>query len=195
VQNGLFPTAPSQARIAISIELLQFYQCLFERSCDAINALSRALQAFYVHRGYVLTNIFVRIVNRIFLKFYSSLFQGETLRDGLRRSLANAVQWYDNLRLRVEDQLDVAIKTAAQALASKKSIDSKPSAISRSVEAATTPPAIGDPSIHQSKTTPYTNADISHENGSLRPGECAHLLRQRCPACFGGGLYGRSLPS
>ncbi|RXW17203.1 hypothetical protein EST38_g8659 [Candolleomyces aberdarensis] len=39
IRHGLFPGAPSQPRIAISIALLDFYQALFERSCDAVNAL------------------------------------------------------------------------------------------------------------------------------------------------------------
>ncbi|KAI5990332.1 hypothetical protein F5J12DRAFT_907598 [Pisolithus orientalis] len=37
--SGLFPTAPSQPHLAISVELLAFYQALFEHSCDLINAL------------------------------------------------------------------------------------------------------------------------------------------------------------
>ncbi|KAI6150128.1 hypothetical protein EDD17DRAFT_1441003, partial [Pisolithus thermaeus] len=43
VCNGLFPTVPSQPCIAVSVELLGFYHALFERSCDAINALASVL--------------------------------------------------------------------------------------------------------------------------------------------------------
>ncbi|KAF8993326.1 hypothetical protein BDQ17DRAFT_1392690 [Cyathus striatus] len=42
VLHGLFPTAPKCPRMAISIGLLDFYQALFEKSCEAINALSAA---------------------------------------------------------------------------------------------------------------------------------------------------------
>ncbi|KAI6112818.1 hypothetical protein F5141DRAFT_1272645 [Pisolithus sp. B1] len=47
VRNGLFPTAPSQPRVAVSVELLGFYRALFERSCDAINALASVLHTQY----------------------------------------------------------------------------------------------------------------------------------------------------
>ncbi|OAX31551.1 hypothetical protein K503DRAFT_812478, partial [Rhizopogon vinicolor AM-OR11-026] len=52
VYHGLFPMVPSQPRMAISIELLSFYHALFERSCDAINALASALKTHYSRRGY-----------------------------------------------------------------------------------------------------------------------------------------------
>ena len=52
VCNGLFPTSPSQPRVAVSIELLDFYRCLFERSCDAVNALAGALDNSYTRRGF-----------------------------------------------------------------------------------------------------------------------------------------------
>ncbi|KAG1796137.1 hypothetical protein EV424DRAFT_1334190 [Suillus variegatus] len=45
---GLFPTAPSQPRMVISVELLAFYHSLFERSCDAVNALASALNTHYI---------------------------------------------------------------------------------------------------------------------------------------------------
>jgi len=52
VRNGLFPTAPTQPRIAVSIHLLDFYRALFERSCDAVNAVVSALHTFYKQRGF-----------------------------------------------------------------------------------------------------------------------------------------------
>lgn len=56
VSNGLFPTAPSYPRTAVSTDLLDFYQALFEQSCDAVHALATALQKFYTRRGYRLNN-------------------------------------------------------------------------------------------------------------------------------------------
>jgi hypothetical protein len=56
VHHGLFPTAPSQPQMAVSIDLLSFYRALFERSCDAINALASALKNHYSRRGYQMTN-------------------------------------------------------------------------------------------------------------------------------------------
>ena len=52
VENGFFPTAPSQLQMAVSIHLLQFYRTLFEQSCEAVNALSTALHTFYTERGF-----------------------------------------------------------------------------------------------------------------------------------------------
>jgi hypothetical protein len=52
VRNGLFPTAPAQTRMAISIDLLDFYSALFERSCDAVNAMAAALNMFYTKHGF-----------------------------------------------------------------------------------------------------------------------------------------------
>ncbi|KAG2082067.1 uncharacterized protein F5147DRAFT_536030, partial [Suillus discolor] len=56
VYHGLFPTSPSQPRMAVSIELLSFYCALFECSCDAINALASALKTHYSRRGYQMTD-------------------------------------------------------------------------------------------------------------------------------------------
>ncbi|KIM56192.1 hypothetical protein SCLCIDRAFT_133154, partial [Scleroderma citrinum Foug A] len=47
IRNGLFPAAPFQPCIVVSVELLAFYRALFERSCDAINALASALHTHY----------------------------------------------------------------------------------------------------------------------------------------------------
>lgn len=55
IRHGLFPTAPSQPRMAVSLELLAFYRALFERSCDAINALASALNTHYIRRGFRMT--------------------------------------------------------------------------------------------------------------------------------------------
>lgn len=42
--------------MAVSIELLDFYSALFERSCDAVNAMAAALNTFYNRRGFFLVN-------------------------------------------------------------------------------------------------------------------------------------------
>lgn len=52
VHHGLFPSAPQQPKIAVSLELLGFYRAMFERSCDAVHALANALHSFYTRRGY-----------------------------------------------------------------------------------------------------------------------------------------------
>ncbi|KIK94716.1 hypothetical protein PAXRUDRAFT_142280, partial [Paxillus rubicundulus Ve08.2h10] len=52
VYHGLFPTAPSQPCMGISVELLSFYWALFKCSCNAINALASALNSHYTCRGF-----------------------------------------------------------------------------------------------------------------------------------------------
>ena len=56
VRNALFPTSPTQPRLAISIDLLDLYFALFERSADAVSALSGALKTMYSRRGFSILN-------------------------------------------------------------------------------------------------------------------------------------------
>ncbi|KAG2054503.1 hypothetical protein BDR06DRAFT_1049502 [Suillus hirtellus] len=108
LHHGLFPTAPSQPCMAISVDLLSFYRALFERSCDAINALASALKTHYSRQGFQVTDA-----------------RGDLVQDPFRRGLGYAVQCM----------------------------------------ASTV----------------------------LQHGRCAPLLVQRCPACFGGTLFGRPI--
>jgi hypothetical protein len=52
IEHGLFPTALSQPRIAISMDLIEFYHALFEQSCDIVNAMANALHSFYTFQGF-----------------------------------------------------------------------------------------------------------------------------------------------
>ena len=56
VRNGLFPTSSQQPRFAVSIDLLDFYFALFERSADAVTALAGALKSIYRRRGFAILN-------------------------------------------------------------------------------------------------------------------------------------------
>ncbi|KAI9062699.1 hypothetical protein FKP32DRAFT_1573466 [Trametes sanguinea] len=95
VSNGLFPTSPTLPRVAISIDLLDFYFALFERSADAVSALAGALKTFYQRRGFPLT--------------FSLIIQGEPVQDPFRRGMSNAIQWYDHLRQKHEALVEHAI--------------------------------------------------------------------------------------
>ncbi|KAG2739561.1 hypothetical protein P692DRAFT_20881619 [Suillus brevipes Sb2] len=79
--------------MAVSIDLLSFYRALFERSCDAINALASALKNHYSRRGYQMTNA-----------------QGELIQDPFCRGLGYAVQWYDILQVEVKCQVETVIQ-------------------------------------------------------------------------------------
>lgn len=141
VHHGLFPTAPSQPRMAVSVDLLSFYRTLFERSCDAINALASALKTHYSRRGFQMTDA-----------------QGGLIQDPFRRGLGYAVQWFDILQVQVEQQLETLLQQSRDRI--------------MTLQATSDVPEIHSPTLH--------------------PGRCAPLLVQRCPACFGGILYGRS---
>ncbi|KAJ7358266.1 hypothetical protein DFH08DRAFT_687424 [Mycena albidolilacea] len=52
VQHGVFPMSPTRPKTAVSIDLLEVYCVLFERSCDAINTLSAAIHTIYKQRGF-----------------------------------------------------------------------------------------------------------------------------------------------
>ncbi|KAJ6585476.1 hypothetical protein B0H19DRAFT_1206873 [Mycena capillaripes] len=92
VQNGVFPMSPSQPQTAVSIDLLDVYRALFERSCDAITALAAALQTIYGRRG-----------------FHNP---GHLAKDPFRAGLQHAVQWYSNLRTRLQTQVDTVLAEA-----------------------------------------------------------------------------------
>jgi hypothetical protein len=49
--------------MAVSLELLSFYRALFERSCDAISALTSALKTYYSRRGFEMTDTKVDPIN------------------------------------------------------------------------------------------------------------------------------------
>lgn len=143
LHHGLFPTAPSQPRMAVSVELLSFYRALFERSCDAINALASALKTHYSRRGFVMTDA-----------------RGEIIQDPFRRGLGYAVQWYDILQVRIEHQVEEALQNSRDRVAALRS---------------------------QTEDCVSTSIPLS----TLRRGRCAPILIQRCPACFGGTMFGK----
>ncbi|KAG1740564.1 hypothetical protein EDD22DRAFT_982220 [Suillus occidentalis] len=91
VHHSLFPTMPSQPHMAISINLLAFYQALFEHSCDAIHALASALKTHYAHRGFQMT-----------------CGDGQIIQEPFRHNLGQAVQWFVILQVEVEHQTEVA---------------------------------------------------------------------------------------
>ncbi|EPQ51554.1 hypothetical protein GLOTRDRAFT_96295 [Gloeophyllum trabeum ATCC 11539] len=138
VSIGLFPTSPTQPRMAVSVDLLDFYFSLFERSGDAVTALAAAMRTFYAHWGW-------HILDQ----------KGDPVRDPFRRALGYAIQWYDTLQGRANRDVE------------------------RVVDAA------------RSHVRQHIQGQSSEGDGD--EGECASILQQRCPACFGGVKFGRSL--
>ncbi|KAG2739058.1 hypothetical protein P692DRAFT_20756820 [Suillus brevipes Sb2] len=145
LHHGLFPTSPSQPRMAVSVDLLSFYRALFERSCDAINALASALKTHYSRRGFQVTDA-----------------RGELVHEPFRRGLGHAVQWYDVLQVEIERQVDTVLQQSRDRVANLQPLQPPQ------------PPQSSDSII-------------------LHRERCAPLLAQRCPACFGGTLFGRPI--
>jgi hypothetical protein len=101
--------------MAVSIDLLDFYRALFERSCDAISAIAGALHTFYTRRGFVLLTKQVSCPT-LMLHCLKRIFQGVPIKDAFRRGIGHAVQWYDSARVRMEKEVDSAVETASNAI-------------------------------------------------------------------------------
>jgi CxC1 like cysteine cluster associated with KDZ transposases len=112
VRHGLFPTSPVKPRMAISMSLLDLYQALFERSCDAVTAFTDAIHTYYKRRGYVHRNAKVRLLGFGLSIHSQPTTQGDEVDDAWRRSIAQAIQWYDNLRTKVNIAVDDAMRAA-----------------------------------------------------------------------------------
>ncbi|KAF9231589.1 hypothetical protein BU15DRAFT_90869 [Melanogaster broomeanus] len=164
IHFGLFPTTPSQPRMAVSIDLLAFYRALFERSCDAVNALASALNTHYIRRGFWMVNK-----------------DREYVQEPFRRGLGSAVQWYDVLQVEVEQKIETVLQACRKRIRTSK--------IAHLVPPTSAPfvPDQAEPSITLNRQL------ISPSNAMLTPGNCASILVQRCPTCFGGTTFGRSL--
>ncbi|KAF9487480.1 hypothetical protein BDN71DRAFT_1513936 [Pleurotus eryngii] len=163
VTHGLFPTSSAQPRIAVSIDLLNFFHSLFEESCDAVHAISHALKKYYLRCSYILT----------------SNQTGDEVKKPFRQSLRYAMQWHDTLRLLVDKRVQAAVNAMVH--------EAQKSAISTAVEPHDTssPPDISS----GLPNTVLANHGINHPP-SLPIARCARKLQSQCPACFGGDKFG-----
>jgi hypothetical protein len=117
IEHGLFPASPSQPHVAISINLLEIYRALFERSCNAIHALLGALCSFYVKHRFQLVNEKVSsTLPNSHMHHLTFVSQGQFIQDGFHWSLASATQWYDTLRSCIEQHLEDAVEVASYQL-------------------------------------------------------------------------------
>ncbi|KAG2008006.1 hypothetical protein CC2G_013483 [Coprinopsis cinerea AmutBmut pab1-1] len=99
IRNGFFPSSPAVPRLAVAIPLLDFYRSLFEESCDAVTAFSEACRKYYKRRG-----------------FHHRNSHGQDHNDAWRRSLTQAIQWYDNLLVMIAKAVDEALQSADRTL-------------------------------------------------------------------------------
>jgi hypothetical protein len=56
VQHGVFPASPNKPHVGVSLDVLDIYRAMFERSCDAIHALAAALHTIYDRRGFTVVS-------------------------------------------------------------------------------------------------------------------------------------------
>ncbi|KAJ7578219.1 hypothetical protein C8J56DRAFT_1112185 [Mycena floridula] len=167
VANGLFPASPKRPRTAFSLTLLDLYRAMWERSCDAVNAFSSALQSHLEDRGFP------------FLTKTGSLKI-----DPNRKALTAAIQWYECLRQRVTNQVKMALEECGHYL---ESIKNPPP--SSDFTGAAVPPA--NSSLPNSSAPKSTRESPNQTMDCLSLAQCYRLLRDRCPACFGGKTFGR----
>lgn len=109
------------------------------------------------------------------------------MRDPFRRGLNSALQWYDILRTRIERSLDTAIEEADEQVKNYNTqlatTDSKSFTSAKTILEET----------RSRKNESHTICDAPDSGPTptpLTPGACARILRQRCPACFGGNKFG-----
>ena len=82
ISHGLFPTAPTQPWMAISIELLSFFHAIFKCSCNMTHTLAAALSTYYARRGFRVTDHKVSDIHRLFILIPDcSMHKGHTVRD------------------------------------------------------------------------------------------------------------------
>ncbi|EMD36683.1 hypothetical protein CERSUDRAFT_73743 [Gelatoporia subvermispora B] len=192
ITSGMFPTSPSQPRIAVSIDLLEFYFALFECSGDAVTALARAMRNYYTRRGWHVLDS-----------------KGVPILDPFCRPLGFAIQWYDSVCVLIARTLDGAIEKARQMVAAQEGansspLPSRPSDVSTPSQLPNTPPLdLSDETttLLSDRPLPATSSPMtllsppspSHNTRKPSVRQCSSFLQCRCPACFGGSNWGRSL--
>ncbi|KAL0569425.1 hypothetical protein V5O48_012542 [Marasmius crinis-equi] len=202
VDSGLFPTSPSQPRMAIAIPLLDFYQALSQSSSDAVTALAGGLASVYRRQGFRLLSA-----------------SGEAAQDPIRRALGHSLEWYDTLVVRIDqyvtkkvevmkrslpclpDTISTHTSSHAQSTAFQKvftalkNVPSMPEAApltSTSSPPAMTslPPTTTSPPISQIDVSMEPNKNLAKSPSS--PGRAHPYLQRACKACYGGMICGLS---
>ncbi|KAJ7592392.1 hypothetical protein C8J56DRAFT_1044865 [Mycena floridula] len=186
---------------------------MFERSCDSITAFAAALNTAYERRGF-------RMISR----------DGARIKDPFRKSLGNAVQWYDVLQRRTEDMVSQALQECDDRIQAEKCpanpVSSSPLPPNRSLKDLNPPFTLAEVVVNKpadyaapapgarmgptpeslanetetAQSIPHPVNEIETVNDDtpetteikLTPGECHRILREACPCCFGGSLFGRS---
>ncbi|KAK1219275.1 hypothetical protein PQX77_018011 [Marasmius sp. AFHP31] len=197
--------------MAISLDLLDFYNTLCTQSSDAVTALASGLSMLYRKRGFRLLGP-----------------SGEALQDPICRALGSSLQWYDTLVNEVNRYVTQKIEGVKRLLPIPTLSSPSPSPLATSPAYALLPtppsppssatplaPVAPGPPTPPSSTThsapvppePTTTTSTSTLGSSSEPppastgskslqppyeGSCDPYLQRLCPACFGGKRYGQS---
>ncbi|KAJ6531047.1 hypothetical protein B0H19DRAFT_1082031 [Mycena capillaripes] len=199
VQNGVFPMSPSQPQTAVSIDLLDVYRALFERSCDAITALAAALQTIYGRHGF---HVYSTKVSNTTLSYQlvadtSLLAESQTPRQGSvpcqPPTCSPMVTVLAEAEISLFPPAPAPPTTMSAGVAEVSAIPAEPSAalVEPSVTVENSPSHVDAPPstpLHSSDHTP-----ASPGPPPLTPGTADRNLREQCPACFGLKEWGRPL--
>ncbi|KAJ8469462.1 hypothetical protein ONZ45_g16881 [Pleurotus djamor] len=99
VGEGLFPCSPVRPNLAVSIQMLEFHRCLFEKALDSVNAFVGGLNNFYLQRGFTLSGT-----------------KGDQMTDPFRRAMGQAIQWHDVMLSQIERETRDAISQGDNAV-------------------------------------------------------------------------------
>ncbi|KAJ2931252.1 hypothetical protein H1R20_g5859, partial [Candolleomyces eurysporus] len=164
VRNGLFPTAPTNPRQAVSIELLDLFLALTQRSSDAVTALAAALNTSYKNRAFVALNS-----------------TGGRVKQPFRKGIGYALQWYQCLRVEVKRRKEAAIASKLHDMFGVPIDQTQPTGPSDTEPETLSPPQLPVDAINEGqRNLPATV-----------PEGCHRILQSLCPACFGGKMFGR----
>jgi hypothetical protein len=134
------------------------------------------------------------------------------VKDPFRRGLGYAIQWHDALRVAMNQQVDAALQVSAERIEAGRQPPPKDNAPSVHESLGLLNGALATPpnSAKPGQDNPAARGANPHRNSPTEPSaptptnlhqddpfsgsraQCARILQQRCPACFGGSTFGRS---
>ena len=165
IEQGFFPTAPSQPNLAVSISFLEFYRVLFKHMGNAVSAVAATLSNFYDRRGNPVVD--KKVSSDISCTY---IVQGEPIANPFCKLFGAAAQWYECLHGEIHQCVEDAIECAY--ISATQGAPPQP---------ASPPTTAEEPLITNSAPT-WVRPSATH---------AARLLQRRCPACFGVPMTGQ----
>ncbi|TFK17153.1 hypothetical protein FA15DRAFT_761178 [Coprinopsis marcescibilis] len=208
VLQGLFPVAPLKPRYAFDCDLLALFGELFTTACVADTAFAYALHRYYHRVGYYMkTKKGDKLLLDPFRKSFGHAKQWfELMLFTIDTEAERALEKVDNAPIPQPSERDAGdsgptttatesgpVTSATSTTTSETTGHSNP----EQDEALKLNPASQHPNHsrkNSSKTAkPAEPAVHLYDTTTNNLGECARILRSRCPACFGGKNLGRKL--